>query len=107
VRPSAPSLPCIFIVDAGDHIRGLLRRVLSGAGYVSEEFATADAALERIRAEPPDLVLLDLHLPDRSGHEVLEAIRSDPATRLLPVVMLTGQATSAENLRAAADGGTD
>lgn len=101
------STPRIFIVDDDDQIRGLLRRVLSGAGYATEEFATADAALDRLRADPPDLVLLDLNLPDRSGHEVLEAIRSDPGTRLLPVVMLTGQATSAEKLRAQAEGVTD
>ena len=52
-------------------------------------------------------MLLDLHLPDRSGHEVLEAIRADPATRLLPVVMLTGMATASEKMRAQSEGVTD
>ena len=42
-----------------------------------------------------------------SGHEVLEAIRADPATRLLPVVMMTGMATTAEKLRAQSAGVTD
>ena len=85
----------------------MLRRLLSPAGYAIEEFGTADAALDQIRQQPPDLVLLDLRLPDRSGHDVLEAIRADPATRLLPVVMLTGYATSAERARAQAEGVTD
>ncbi len=52
-------------------------------------------------------MLLDLQLPDLSGHDVLEAIRADPATRLLPVVMMTGMATTAEKLRANAAGVTD
>jgi putative two-component system response regulator len=60
-----------------------------------------------VRLDPPDLVLLDLHLPDRSGHDVLEEIRAEPATRLLPVVMLTGNASPAEKIRAQAEGVTD
>lgn len=97
----------ILVVDDDAQIRGLLRRLLTSAGYAVEECATAEEALAGIRADPPDLVFLDLNLPDRSGHEVLEAIRSDPATRLLPVVMLTGQATTAEKMRAQAEGVTD
>jgi cyclic di-GMP phosphodiesterase len=104
---SDPNAPRIFVVDDDEEIRRVLRRLLSPAGYVIEEFGTAEAALDQIRQQPPDLVLLDLRLPDRSGHEVLEAIRADPATRLLPVVMLTGYATSAERARAQAEGVTD
>ena len=85
----------------------MLRQLLSPAGYAIEEAGTAAAALEQIRRDPPDLVLLDLRLPDRSGHDVLEEIRADPATRLLPVVMMTGYATSAERARAQAGGVTD
>ena len=97
----------ILIVDDDVQVRGLLRLLLSTAGYAVEELATASDALDRIREEPPDLVLLDVNLPDRSGHEVLESVRSDPATRLLPVVMITGGASSAERLRAQAEGVTD
>lgn len=85
----------------------LLERLLTPAVYKVELFPTAAPALESIRADPPDLVLLDLHLPDMSGHEVLDAIRNDPATRLLPVVMLTGMASDAEKLRAYSAGVTD
>ena len=99
--------PRVVVVDDDEVVRGLLDRLLTPAGYTVEQFATAEPALERIRSEAPDLVLLDLNLPDVSGHHVLEAIRSDPATRLLPVVMITGMATSAEKLRAQAAGVTD
>lgn len=101
------ALALVLIVDDDAQVRGLLRRLLATAGYAVEEVSTANDALDRIRAEPPDLVLLDLNLPDRSGHDVLESVRSDPATRLLPVVMITGAASSAERLRAQSEGVTD
>ncbi|HEY3203422.1 MAG TPA: HD domain-containing phosphohydrolase [Thermoanaerobaculia bacterium] len=97
----------IFVIDDDEQVRRLLRQLLTPAGYTVEEFATAEEALHQIRNDSPDLVLLDLQLPDRSGHEVLEAIRSDPATRLLPVVILTGLATTAEKMRAQAEAVTD
>jgi putative two-component system response regulator len=102
-----PQAARILVVDDDEYVRRLLRRLLGPVGYAVEEAATAEEGLSRIRAEPPDLVLLDLHLPDRSGHDVLESIRADPATRLLPVVMLTGMATAAEKMRAQAEGVTD
>jgi len=101
------SAPRVFVVEDDAAIRRLLERLLTPAGYSVEQFATAGPALESIRSNPPDLVLLDLQLPDLSGHDVLEAIRADPATRLLPVVMMTGMATTAEKLRANAAGVTD
>jgi putative two-component system response regulator len=97
----------ILVVDDDEQIRRLLHRLLTAAGYVVEELGLAEEALERVRAEPPDLVLLDLQLPDRSGQEVLDEIREDPATRLLPVVMLTGAATPTEKIRAQSGGVTD
>jgi putative two-component system response regulator len=107
VHNSETSSARILVIDDDEQVRGLLRRLLTQAGYVVEESGTADEGLALIRAASPDLVLLDLQLPDRSGHEVLEEVRSDPATRLLPVVMLTGMATTSEKLRAQAEGVTD
>jgi putative two-component system response regulator len=95
------------IVDDDPGVRNLLRTLLKSRGYGVEEFGAAEPALERIRNDPPDLVFLDLQLPDRSGHSVLEEIRSRPATRLLPVVMLTGFATSEQKVRAFELGVTD
>ena len=88
-------------------MRALLRRFLETSGYTVAEVGTGEAALERIRKDPPDLVFLDLQLPDLSGHSILEAIRAEPATRLLPVVMLTGLATSEQKKRAYELGVTD
>jgi putative two-component system response regulator len=97
----------VFVVDDDPEIRRLLKTLLSPSGYAVEEFESGSSALERIRSDPPDLVLLDLLLPDLSGHKVLEEIRQDPATRLLPVVMLTGHATREEKIRATREGVSD
>ncbi|HTD53463.1 MAG TPA: response regulator, partial [Thermoanaerobaculia bacterium] len=95
------------MVDDDPDIRRLLRLLLAAAGYEIVEFPLVAGVLDRIRADSPDLVLLDLQLPDGNGHEVLEAIRSDPGTRLLPVVMLTGLATKEQKIRASREGVTD
>ncbi|HYK42248.1 MAG TPA: HD domain-containing phosphohydrolase [Thermoanaerobaculia bacterium] len=97
----------VLIVDDDAQIREILRKILHAARYYVDESATAEDALRKLRERQPDIVLLDIGLPDRSGHEVLEDIRADPLTRLLPVVMLTGQATREEKLRAGRAGVTD
>ena len=97
----------ILVVDDDPAIREILITLLSSAGYRIESCGLASEALDALRNSPPDLVLLDLDLPDRNGHEVLEEIRSNPSTRLLPVVMLTGQATKERKLRAIREGVTD
>ncbi|MDQ6893200.1 MAG: response regulator [Acidobacteriota bacterium] len=97
----------VLIVDDDPEIRDVLRKILQAARYHVDESATAEDGLRKVRERQPDLVLLDIGLPDRSGHEVLEEIRADPLTRLLPVVMLTGQATREEKLRAGREGVTD
>jgi putative two-component system response regulator len=95
------------VVDDDADIRRLLRLLLDAAGYEITEFPLVAGVLDRVRADSPDLILLDLQLPDGNGHEVLEAIRADPATRLLPVVMLTGLATKEQKIRASREGVTD
>lgn len=102
-----PDVGRVFVVDDDEQLGRFLERLLSSTGHAVERFETGEAAIERVRSGEADLVLLDLNLPDLSGLEVLEAIRSDPATRLLPVVMMTGQATDADKLRAQAAGVTD
>ncbi len=105
--PAGFSLGHVLVVDDDPEIRRLLGQMLRPAGYLVHEYGTAGEGLLAIRTDCPDLVLLDLELPDRSGHDVLEEIRSDPVTRLLPVVMLTGHAGRHEKIRALREGVTD
>jgi putative two-component system response regulator len=99
--------PRILIVDDDEQVRHLLIRLLAPQGYLVDEAASGEEAIELLAEHIPDLVLLDVHMPGRSGHEVLRRIRDTSETRLLPVVMLTGAATSKDKLQAIDAGVTD
>ena len=105
--PPEASAGRIFIVDDDANNRRMLRGLLERSGYQVVEFPLVAGVVNRARAEMPDLVLLDPLLPDGNGHDVLKAIRADPTTRLLPVVMLTGLATGEQKSQAAKDGVTE
>jgi len=107
IPPPDDTVGRIFVVDDDDQVRGLMRRLLTRSGYAVEDFAVGATAVAAIRERPPDLVLLDLMLPDASGNDILEQIRESPATRLLPVVMMTGHGTREDRLRAQRAGVTD
>ena len=99
--------PRILVVEDSVQVRRLLRQLLAPCGYTVVECENGRSALDAIALQAPDLVLLDLELPDISGHEVLQRVRSNPSTRMLPVIVLTGLATTNEKLRAYAEGVTD
>jgi DNA-binding response OmpR family regulator len=81
--------PQILVVDDDEDIQTIVRTLLEHAGYETSAVSGGREALERIRASPPDLVLLDVGMPEMSGWQVCTALRSRPATATLPVVMLT------------------
>src|SRR5262249_10987949 len=74
----------------------LLVSVILESLYELVEYETGRAALEGIAKEKPDLVLLDVSLPEMDGTEVLARIRADPATRSLPVIALTAHAMAGD-----------
>ena len=78
----------VLIVDDEPAIRRLLRTGLAAGGYRTQEAASASAALAQLAAEPPDLVLLDLGLPDMDGINVVRTIR---ATSAIPIVVLSAR----------------
>ena len=82
----------ILIVDDEPTIRRLVRAALDGRGYRLLEAADGPSALETARRERPDLVLLDLALPQLSGTEVCRRLKEAPATADIPVLLLTGMA---------------
>jgi class 3 adenylate cyclase len=83
------ALPTILIVDDTPQNIRLLDAVLSPQGYRVVAAGSGREGLEKIASENPALVLLDIVMPDLSGLEVCHLVRQNPATRLLPVVMLT------------------
>lgn len=97
----------ILVVDDDEQVRYLLRYLLTHEGFEVDDAATSDEAFDRLAANVPDVILLDLHLSGRAGHESVPRLRSDPRTRFVPVVMITGGATRKDKLEAIAAGVTD
>jgi two-component system alkaline phosphatase synthesis response regulator PhoP len=81
----------ILIVDDEKDIVVPLKTSLRSDNYNLVEAYAGYEAIEKAHFEIPDLVLLDLGLPDIDGYEVCGRIRKDPLTRLIPVIMLTGR----------------
>jgi DNA-binding response OmpR family regulator len=79
----------ILVVDDEMTVRALLHDVLELEGYRVREAENGPDALYDIHSNPPDLVILDVMMPDMSGIEVLKEIRQDPEFARLPVLMLT------------------
>ena len=95
----------ILVADDNADMRAYLARIL-GQAYRVEVVADGRAALDRILAAPPDLVLTDVMMPELDGFALLAALRGDLRTRSLPVVMLSARAGAEariEGLRAGAD----
>ena len=90
----------VLVVDDEAPNRGLVRKVLEPLGYAVVEAADGEEAVAEVSARPPDLVLLDLVMPKMDGYAVLRVIKSDPRTRLIPVVMLTSHDQLVEKIRA-------
>ncbi|MBV9008997.1 MAG: SpoIIE family protein phosphatase [Verrucomicrobia bacterium] len=82
----------ILVVDDDAASRHLLARTLTAAGYVCAVAGSGEEALERVRRQPPSLLLLDYDMPDVDGAAVLRQLRADPLPEIaqVPTIMLTG-----------------
>lgn len=78
----------ILLVDDEAAVRALLTEVLGNAGYRVSEAASAASALQKVRAETPDLVITDLQMDETDGFEFIDALHA--AAPKLPVILLTG-----------------
>ena len=90
----------VLIADDEAPNRALVRRVLEPSGYTVLEAADGAQAIETVAARLPDLVLLDLEMPEVDGYSALRALKGDPRTRLIPVVMLTSHDQLVDRVRA-------
>jgi len=88
----------ILIVDDEPDLLELVRVNLDQAGYSVETAGSGRDALAAVRRSAPDLVVLDLMLPDLSGTELCRRIRSDPALADLPIIMLTAKAAEVDRV---------
>ena len=103
-RPRAECGPAkILIVDDERDIVDYLSVALDDAGFEVAGLTTTEGALERIRAERPDVVLLDVMMPGRTGLSLYRAMREGEATRAIPVVIISGWERTDGFSRAGAD----
>lgn len=94
------SRPRVLVADDNPSIAGLLQRLLLAEGYDVETSGDGLETLAKIRNSPPDLILLDLEMPHLDGYEVCRQVKANPATRFIPVLILTGQSQLESKLRA-------
>jgi DNA-binding response OmpR family regulator len=86
----------ILVVDDDENIVTVVRANLERAGYKVTSAADGTRALNSIAADPPDLLILDIMMPGMSGFEVARALRSDVATRDIPIIMLTARSSDTD-----------
>jgi len=94
----------LLLVDDDADIRLVARMTLKRAGFTVTAVENGLAALEAVRTNPPDVILLDWMMPEMDGPEVCRRLKADPALRDVPVIFLTARSQSAEIARGLALG---
>lgn len=97
----------ILVVDDNPHNTLLMRELLTRRGYDVTTANSAGAAEAEMRERPPDMVLLDVVMPDKSGYELCREWKHDHATRLIPIVMITGLSDREDKIRGIEAGADD
>lgn len=90
----------VLLIEDEPNIVEALRFILNRDGYEVSHLAEGQGAETAVRDLRPDAVILDVMLPGRSGYEVLAALRADPATADLPVLMLTARGQTRDRAEA-------
>lgn len=94
----------ILLVEDEDNIALAIDVLLSRQGHEIQRVADGDQALPNIRAQRPDLVILDVTLPGKSGYEICQQMRLDPTLSDLPVLMMSARCSEPEKRKGMAMG---
>ena len=97
-------MAAILVVEDEDNIAVALDFLLTRDGHQHERLATGAGAVEKIRETQPDLVLLDVMLPDVSGYQIVQDLRADPALKDVLVLMMTARGSVVERRKGLALG---
>jgi DNA-binding response OmpR family regulator len=88
----------ILVVEDDPDIANLIRHYLEKSGHTVQNLTTGAGVLTRLRADPVDLVILDLMLPEIDGLAICQALRNDPAMARIPVIMVTARGDEADRV---------
>ncbi len=99
--------PRVLVVDDNRDNLLAMRELLESRGYHACTVGSAEEAERQIRQHPPDVILLDVMLPGKSGYELCQELKSNPATRLIPVIIITGLSDRDSRLRGINAGADD
>ena len=105
--PNPATAPCLLVVDDIPANVRVLADMLTFSGYRVVTAGGGREGLEKVASEKPDLVLLDVMMPDLNGYEVCAAIRAEPASAMLPVVMVTALDAGQERVKGIEAGADD
>lgn len=97
----------IYIVEDDSNIREIETIALKNSGHVVHAFETAKEFFHKVEERLPDLVILDVMLPDENGYEIVKKIRKNPATRKVPVIMVTAKTQEIDMIKGLDDGADD
>lgn len=97
----------IFCVEDDHGIRELITCALQSGGYAAEGFSDAKTFFDRLKAQKPALVLLDIMLPDTDGIAILKQLRGDAATKSIPVIMLSAKSSEIDKVTGLENGADD
>ena len=102
-----PRAPSILIVDDTPANVLLLVRMLEARGYNPRPVSSGKLALQAARAEPPDLILLDVAMPEMNGYEVCEQLKADAKLKDIPVIFISALSATIDKVKAFGVGGID
>jgi len=102
-----PHTQSILIVDDTPALATLMMRMLTERGYNSRSALSGKLALQAARTDPPDLILLDINMPEMSGYEVCEQLKADAALKDIPVIFISGLNDAIDKVKAFRVGGVD
>jgi DNA-binding response OmpR family regulator len=97
-NPMNAKLTCILCVEDEPEMIDLIRLILGRRGFEVKGAAGGVEGLKMIRQDPPDLVLLDLMMPDMDGWEVYQQMKADEKTKHIPVIVVTAKAQSIDKV---------
>lgn len=97
----------IFVVEDDPSIQEIERMALKNSNYMVQAFDRASDFLEKTEQIVPDLVLLDIMLPDEDGYKIVRKLRGNPKTRRVPVIMITAKTTEMDMVKGLDDGADD